>query len=232
MGSGGGAGARQYRVITPSPYTPPPSCRGSCALQGREEAGVRGGWGDFARLCPGERVGREPLQPSLVPQYQGVGATGRGRQCSLRRRVSRGASGGKTKARGCFNWGGGERRPRFHLCLGSLSQVRCSGRGKWLSSLPLPPTPHPSLPGGRAGSAGHGELGHRLRAFGCRPEPAWVQGKVRGSCRGCCVRWERSCARGRGTLGWRARGRVERCVPRGLSRGRRGTGGVYVPRLG
>lgn len=35
----GGAGARQYPVITPSPYAPPlnlPSCRGSCALQGRE----------------------------------------------------------------------------------------------------------------------------------------------------------------------------------------------------
>lgn len=37
----------------------------------------------------------------------------------------------------------GERRPLFHLCLGSLSQVRCSGRGKWSSSLPPHPPPQP-----------------------------------------------------------------------------------------
>lgn len=78
--------------------------------------------------------------------------------------------------------GGGKRRPRFHLCLGSLSQVRCSGRGKWLSSLPLPPTPHPSLPGGRAGSAGHSELGHRLRAVrlsaGARLGPGKSSGEL------------------------------------------------------
>lgn len=54
---------------------------------------MRGAWGDFARLCPGEGVGGGPLQPTLLPQYQGVGATGRGRQCSLRRGVPRGASG-------------------------------------------------------------------------------------------------------------------------------------------
>lgn len=40
--------------------------------------------------------------------------------------------------------GWGERRPLFYLCLGSLSQVRCSKRGKWRSSLS---TPSPSLPG-------------------------------------------------------------------------------------
>lgn len=36
----------------------------------------------------------------------------------------------------------GERRPLLHLSLGSLSQVRCFGCGKWFSSLP-PPPPQP-----------------------------------------------------------------------------------------
>lgn len=194
---------------------------------------MRGGWGDFARLCPGERVGREPLQPTLVPQYQGVGATGRGRQCSLRRRVPRGASGGKTKARGCFNWGGGGSGVPVFICAWEVC-LKCAAPGA-ASGSPHSPYPPPltlASPGAGLAVLGTASWGTSSEPFGCRPEPAWVQGKVRGSCRGCCVRWERSCARGRGTRGWRARGRVERCVPRGLSRGGRGTGGVYVPRLG
>lgn len=106
---------------------------------------MRGAWGDFARLCPGEGVGGEPLQPTLVPQYQGVGAAGRGRQCSLRCGVPRGASGWENEGEGLLGWG--ERRPLFHLCLGSLSQVRCSGRGKWRSSLPPPPPQPPRAQG-------------------------------------------------------------------------------------
>lgn len=103
---------------------------------------MRGAWGDFARLCPEEGVGGEPLRPTLVPSYQGVGVTGRGRQWSLRRGVPRGASGWEKEGKRLLGWG--ERRPLFHLCLRSLSQVRCSGRGKWRSSLP-PPPPQPLL---------------------------------------------------------------------------------------
>lgn len=72
--AGGGAGAHQYRVITPSPYTPPHPTpqqqRGRALSRAEKEAGVRGAWGDFARLCPWEGVGGEPLQEALVPGYR------------------------------------------------------------------------------------------------------------------------------------------------------------------
>lgn len=68
---------------------------------------MRGSWGDFARLCPGEGVGGDLLQPALVPRHRGVCAAGRGRQCSRRRRVPRGAPGGKTKTRRLLDRGSG-----------------------------------------------------------------------------------------------------------------------------
>lgn len=115
-----------------------------------------------------------------------------------------GPRGGQTKAGGCLDWGGGERRPLFHLCPGSLSPVRCSRRGEWLPPLPYP---HPGLPGHRVGIPGHRGPGHRLGAVRLSAEPACVRGKVRGSCA-----WREvvpgAGGQGRGTLGRRAGGGV------------------------
>lgn len=120
----------------------------------------------------------ETLQPTLAPHYRGVGAAGRGRQCSLRCRVSRGGLRvGKRRPEVVLM---GERRPPFHLCLGSLSQVRCSGAASGsLHSC----SPHPSLPGHRAGITGHREPGHRLGAArlsaGARLRPGKSSGELR-----------------------------------------------------
>lgn len=119
---------------------------------------MRGAWGDFARLCSREGVGGEPLQPTLVPQYWGVNATGRGRQCSL------------WGAKGCLLVG---KRRREVAWLGGTAPPFSFVPGKFVSSALLrarqvalltAPHPHPSLPGRRAGMAGHREPGRRLRA--------------------------------------------------------------------
>ena len=184
---------------------------------------MRGAWGDFARLCSREGVGGEPLQPTLVPQYWGVNATGRGRQCSL------------WGAKGCLLVG---KRRREVAWLGGTAPPFSFVPGKFVSSALLRarqvallthPTPTPASPGAGLAWLGTGSRGAGSGPCDCRPEPAWVPGKVRGSCRGCRVRWERSCVRGLGTLGWRAGGRVEPCTRRELGRGGRGSGGVCTP---
>lgn len=160
---------------------------------------MRGAWGDFARLCSREGVGGEPLQPTLVPQYWGVNATGRGRQCSL------------WGAKGCLLVG---KRSREVAWLGGTAPPFSFVPGKFVSSALLRarqvallthPTPTPASPGAGLAWLGTGSRGPGLGPCDCRPEPAWVPGKVRGSCRGCRVRWERSCVR---DLGRWAGGRV------------------------
>lgn len=125
---------------------------------------MRGAWGDFARLCPREGVGGEPLQPTLAPFYQSVGSTGRGRQCSLGRWVPRGTSGWENEGKRLLGWG--ERYPLFHLCLGSLSQARCSDAASGAPHSPRPP-PQPLLvqcwqfwtPGAGASAQGRAAVG-------------------------------------------------------------------------
>lgn len=146
---------------------------------------MRGSWGDFARLCPKEGVGGDLLQPALVPRHRGVCVAGRGRQCSRRRRVPRGARVGKRRQEGSWM---GEQRPPFYLCLGSLSQVRGSKRGKWRSSLS---TPSPSIPGLR-----FARLGTESRSTGSdRSAVDWSSPgsgeKFRELCRLLCVRREK-----------------------------------------
>lgn len=145
-----------------------------------KEAGVRGAWGDFARLCPGEEGvdGRNPPADSCA-HCQGVGAAGRGRQCSLRCSVKGGPPGGNTKARGGFDGGSGV---PFFICAWEVCLKRAAP-GAASGSLHSP-YPHPSLPGHGAGITGHREPGHRLGAVRLSAEPACVRGKVRGSCRG------------------------------------------------
>lgn len=135
--------------------------------------------------------------------------------------------GGKTEARGCLARGSGA--PFFirawEVCL------KCAAPGA-ASGAPHYPPPPPQPPPG-AGLAVLG-TGSRFRGTGsgpcdCRPEPAWVRGKVRGSCGGCCVRWERSCARGRGTPGRRAGGRVEQRTRSGSATVGEGLAGSVAP---
>lgn len=117
---------------------------------------MRGAWGDFARLCSREGVGG--VSPTTLAQSWGVNATGRGRAVFT------------VGCQGVPSWlenvaerllGWGERRPRFHLCLGSLSLCAAPGEA---SGAPHSPHPHPSLPGCRSGMAGYQEPGPRLRA--------------------------------------------------------------------
>lgn len=119
---------------------------------------MRGAWGDFARLCSGEGVDGEPRQPTLVPQYQSVGATSRGRQCSLRRRVPRGVFGWENEGKRLLRWGSGV---PFFICAWEVC-LKCAAPGA-ASGSPYYPHPHLSLPGLNAGSCGHREPAHRLR---------------------------------------------------------------------
>jgi hypothetical protein len=221
----GGAGARQYRVIIPSPTPPPPAARrgGSALSRAEKEARVRGAWGDFAILCPGEVVGGVPLQPALVPRHWGVRATGRGRQCSLRLRVTRGAPGGKTKARGLLDEGSGA---PFSICAWEV-YLKCAVPGA--ASGAARSLPHPSLPG--LGLATLGRVGAPARSSSAVGRSPPVSGKSSGELGRLLVRRERSCAWGRGMLGWQASGLMERLRSRGLcSDGRVSSG--FVPQGG
>ena len=136
--------------------------------------------------------------------------------------------GGKTKARGCLAGGSGA---PFFICAWEVC-LKCAAPGAASGAPHCPPTPTPASPGAGLAVLGTGSRDAGSGPCDCRPEPAWVPGKVRGSCRGCRVLWERSCARGRGMPGWRAGGRVEPCTLRGLGRGGRGCGGVCAPKGG
>lgn len=101
---------------------------------------MRGAWGDFAGLCSREGVGGEPLQLTLVPQYWGVSATGRGRQCSL------------WGAKGCLlvgkrrrevAWLGGNGAPVF-ICAWEVC-LKCAAPGE-ASGAPHCPQPPPQPP--------------------------------------------------------------------------------------
>lgn len=181
---------------------------------------MRGAWGDFVRLCPGEGVGGDRLQPALVPRRRGVRAAGRGRQRSPRRRVPRSAPVGK--------------RRQEVSCMGGTAPPFSSVPGKFISSALLQArlvalltrAPTPSLPGRRLAAQGTvGAPAPSRPAVGLSSPGA--EEKFR-SCGGGRVRRERSCARGRGALGWQAGGRVERCAPGGLYCGGRRSGGVSV----
>lgn len=107
----------------------------------------------------------ETLQPTLAPHYRGVGAAGRGRQCSLRCRVSRGGLRvGKRRPEVVLM--GGAASP-FSFVPGKFVSSALLGRGKWLSSLLLPPPQSPRAPSWHYRAPGAGAPA-RSRAAVCR----------------------------------------------------------------
>jgi hypothetical protein len=105
------------------------------------------------------------------------------------------------KARGFWDLGSGA---PFSICAWEV-YLKCaapSAASGASYSFPLPPSPPPG-----SGSQRWVLAPTALLSAEARPGSGE---KFRGSCGGYCVRGERSCARGLGTLGWQARLRVER----------------------
>lgn len=89
--------------------------------------------------------------------------------------VPRGASWLKKQAESCL---AGETAPPFSFVPGKFVSSALL-RARQVALLPLTP-PHPASPGAGLAWLGTGSQGPGLGPCDCRPEPAWVPGKVRG----------------------------------------------------